>query len=257
MLRKLQEEDFAVLRGPLESGRQRPASLAMMLILSVFLQLLMFILTYVVAAYDTIFPYKNIIFVIHLFMTGVLIILSIVYAIPPVFLKGQKTQYLITILISQNLFGVFFYLSALFIIGEQRNITEKSLLTFTFITLLVGILIFIITSIRFYILLKGGQYRKGSKRDQVRSKLEFNIQSYLPMIIVTSVGLLFIIGYLVNVFGFAELETVMMMVLFILLFYTMLFVLPEQLVILYCKYNFESFNFNKNGELKPLERKGA
>ncbi|WP_280528738.1 hypothetical protein [Virgibacillus pantothenticus] len=35
----------------------------------------------------------------------------------------------------------------------------------------------------------------------------------------------------------------------------MLFVLPEQLVILYCKYRFESFNFDKDGNLKPMGTK--
>lgn len=37
-----------------------------------------------------------------------------------------------------------------------------------------------------------------------------------------------------------------------LLFFTMLFILPEQLVILYCKYRFESFNFDKDGQLIPM-----
>ena len=42
MLEKLTEEDFMVLRGPLESGRQGPGSLGGMLLLSIFLQIPMF-----------------------------------------------------------------------------------------------------------------------------------------------------------------------------------------------------------------------
>jgi len=257
MLSRLKEEDFAVLRGSLESGRQSPKSLAPMLILSIFLQILMFILTYVVAADASYFPYLESIFVIHLWITGILVLLSIIYSISTVYMRGQKTQYLLTIIISQNLFGVFFYLCALFFIGKERNIIEESLLTFTYISLLVGLLIFVVTCIRFYVLLRQGQYRKGSKRDRLRSKLEVDIKSHLPMIIIGSVGLLFIIQYLVRVFGLAEIETILMMILFILLFYTMLFILPEQLVILYCKRRFDSFNYNKNGELNPMGRKGA
>jgi len=34
------------------------------------------------------------------------------------------------------------------------------------------------------------------------------------------------------------------------LFWVMLFVLPEQLVILYCKIRFQRFNFNERGFLK-------
>ena len=166
-------------------------------------------------------------------------------------------QYLISILISQNIFGVSFYIIALFFIGKERNITVDSLLRFTVVTLLVGLLIFIATCMRFYRLLKRGQYRKGTKREEIRSNTESNIKSHLPMIIVASVGLLFIIRYLVSIFGLADLETVVMMSVFIFLFYAMLFILPEQLVILYCKYRFESFNFNKKGNLKPMGRKGA
>lgn len=77
--------------------------------------------------------------------------------------------------------------------------------------------------------------------------------------IVGSVGLLFILQYLVRTFGLADIESIVMVTLFILLFYTMLFVLPEQLVILYCKYRFDSFNYDKNGNLKPMgtDRMGA
>ena len=251
MLSKL-EEDFEVLRGPLESGRQSPASLSPMLIISVFLQPLMLMLTYVVAADASIFPYKEIMFVIHL-----IIILSIIFAIPSVYKKYQITQYLVTIFMSQNLLGIFVYLMALFFIGKERNISEESLLTFTFISLLVGLLIFITTCIRFYILLKRGKYRKGTKRDVMRSKTEFKVKSHLPMIMIASIGLVFFIQYLVNIIGWNDIETIMLILLGISIYFVMLFVLPEQLVILYCKYRFESFNFNKNGELKPMGRKGA
>ncbi|MEC5425180.1 hypothetical protein QGM71_16970 [Virgibacillus sp. C22-A2] len=257
MLKKLTEEDFAVLRCPLESGRQSPSALAPILVLSIFLQALMFVLTYVVAADATLFPYKEEMFVIHLLITGILMLFSIIYSIPNVYMKGQKVQYILTVIVSQNLFGVFFYICVVFIIGKDKYISEESLLIFTYITLLFGLLIFIVTCIRFYVLLVKGQYRKESKKDKLRLKLEFSIQSFLPQIILASISLLFVVQYLVREFGIAEIETIIMMILFILLFYTMLFVLPEQLVILYCKYRFDSFNYNKNGKLKPMGRKGV
>lgn len=255
MLRNLQEEDFAVLRGPLESGRQSPGSFSGVFILSIFLQLIMLMLTYVVAADATNFPYIEIIFVVHAFITGILILLSIVYAFPSVYMKGQKTQYLLSILISQNIFGISFYIIALFFVGKERNITVESLLTFTFITLLVGALIFITTGVRFYRLLKRGKYKKETKRDEIRSKIESKVKSHLSMIIVASIGLLLVLQYLVTVFGRNNTEHIMIVLLGISLFYAMLFILPEQLVILYCKYRFDSFNFNKKGNLKPMGRK--
>ena len=50
MLHKLKEKDFAVLRGPLESGRQSPDSLAGALFLLIFLQALIYYVTYYIAA---------------------------------------------------------------------------------------------------------------------------------------------------------------------------------------------------------------
>ncbi|WP_232231248.1 MULTISPECIES: hypothetical protein [unclassified Virgibacillus] len=180
LLDQLQEEGFAVLRGPFESGRQSPNSLGGMLTFSILLQLLMFVLTYVVAADSTYFPYADIVFVIHSMVTATLILLSIIYSFPKVYMSRQKTQYFIVILVSQNLFGLFSFTGALFFLGKELSINSLLLLTIT--TLIFGILIVII-------------------------------------------------------------------------FYTMLFVLPEQLVILYCKYRFESFNFDKDGNLKPMGTK--
>ena len=145
---------------------------------------------------------------------------------------------------------------ALFFIGQNVE-SESSLLNFTYITLLLGLLIFIVTCIRFLILLKNGAYRKGSKRDESRSKLESGTKSYLPIITTGSVGLVFILQYLVRTFGLADIELIIMMILFFSLFYIMLFILPEQLVILYCKHRFESFNYSENGKLKPMGRKAA
>ncbi|WP_231633256.1 hypothetical protein [Numidum massiliense] len=69
------------------------------------------------------------------------------------------------------------------------------------------------------------------------------------MIIVASTGLVFVLQYLIRSSGFAELDTIIMMGMFMLIFFTMLFVLPEQLVILYCKFRFKSFNFDMDGNL--------
>ncbi|MEI3613002.1 hypothetical protein [Pseudogracilibacillus sp. SO30301A] len=45
-LNNLDEQDFAVLRGPFESGRQSPKSLGGTLVLSIFFQVLLFFLIY-------------------------------------------------------------------------------------------------------------------------------------------------------------------------------------------------------------------
>jgi len=258
LFRKLTEEDFAVLRKPLESGRQNPSSFAAILILSIFLQALMFFLTYIVAADSSLYPNMEIIFVTHLIVTSILILLSIIYSIPAIYMKFQRLQYLVTIMVSQNLFGVFFYIAALFIIGSNRlglNVSRESLLFFTFVTLLFGLLIFIATSIRFYILLRNGRYQKGSKKDEIRGG--FETKSYLPIAIIGGVGLVFVIQYIARNSYMFDINVIIVILIGPLLFYAMLFVLPEQIVILYCKYRFDSFNFNNKGELNPMGRKGA
>jgi hypothetical protein len=243
LLNKLSEEDVAVLRGPIESGRQSPRSLGSNLVLAIFLQALLFYLTYYIAAESTIYPNVERIRAVHLWVTAVLILLSIIYAIPAVYKRSERFQYFLTILVSQNLFAVFFYLSSLFLIGEGTGITIDSLLDFTFLTLSIGGVLFIALCIRFYLLLRKGYYRKGSKQDKMRGKLETN--SYLPIVIIASVGLFFILQSIVRTFHLADLEMIVLITVPLLLYYGMIFVLPEQLMILYCKFRFNCFTFNK------------
>src|SRR5699024_3019838 len=132
----------------------------------------------------------------------------------------------------------------------KSNHDAGILLTFTFNALLFGLLIFIGTSIRFYVLLIIGYYNRGSNIDNQISR--FERKSYVPLAIIGIIGLVFIIRYLVKIFGLADIETVFMLTLAMGIFYTMLFILPEQLVILYCKFRFKSFNYSAEGNLYPL-----
>ncbi|WP_237342345.1 hypothetical protein [Heyndrickxia coagulans] len=251
MLKKFEERDFAILREPLES-RQSPGTLAGVLLLAIFLQLLMYYLTYHVAARNTYFPNVNLIQKYHFWVTMILVSFSTFLIIPGIMTKLQKVQYLLSIFVSQNLFGLYSLFMGLFLIGENENIREQSLIMFTNIVICIGLFIFVFTSIRFYILLKKGEYRSGSKRDNIRGNLEKNIKSHFPTILTASVGLMFIIQYLFRYVGFDDIEEMFYTVLALLIFFTMMFVLPEQLVILYCKFRFKSFNFNTNGYLNPV-----
>ncbi|WP_255452322.1 G-PROTEIN-RECEP-F3-4 domain-containing protein [Sporosarcina sp. ANT_H38] len=116
------------------------------------------------------------------------------------------------------------------------------------VTLSFGVLLFIATVIRFSILLRKGKYRKGSKRDELRA--EFEKKTYIPAAIIGSTGLVFIIQFAVRTYNLADIEGAIITVICFAVFYTMIFVLPEQLVILYCKFRFKSFNFDKRGYLE-------
>ncbi|WP_273124222.1 ABC transporter ATPase [Bacillus weihaiensis] len=251
MKRLLTEEDFKILRAPLESGRQSPASLGGTLFLTVFMQALMYYLIYYVAAANSIYPNINEIKSTHFWLTLVLSVLAILYSIPYIYYKSQKIQYLLTILAGLNIGGASMYLGAIFIMGENDHATQQSLIQFTYTTLSIALLLFVVTFIRFYMLLKNGKYREGSMRGILRGSLE--TKSYIPLAIVGSTGLGMILQYLFRNGYFNSLETFTLIILPILIFYTMIFVLPEQLVILYCKYRFKSFNFNERGYLYSSE----
>ncbi|MGD6964306.1 ABC transporter ATPase [Fictibacillus phosphorivorans] len=247
MFNKLSVEEFAVLKGPLESGRQSPQSLGGVLVLGAAMQALAFYLIYSVAAESSVYPNIEGIRNIHLWTTVILSVLSIIYAIPYIYKRSEKTQYLLSIISSQNIGSACMYLGALFVIGADFDVTEESLIKLTFITLGFAIALFILTFVRFYILLHKGQYREGSARGKIRER--FETTSYIPMAIVLGMALVYIIQYLIRAGGLFSLETFFLTVLPLLVFYTMVFVLPEQLVILYCKFRFKSFNFDRNGYL--------
>ncbi len=250
MPKRLTIEDFAVLRGPLESGRQGLGSLGGTLLIFIFLQAILFLLEYYVGGYS-LFPNNEKIIMVHLWITLVLIIFSIIYSIPAIYLKSQKLQYFLVLLVSQNVGTVSLYLLVMFLIGTEEagiNADEKLLIMIAQLIILFGFLVFVATFIRLYILLRKGHYRKGSKNDVRRGK--FETKSYIPIAILGSIGLVFVIQYLIRKSYIANLEILVVVIIGITIIYTMLFILPEQLVILYCKFRFKSFNFNRRGYLE-------
>ena len=252
---RLNEEDFAVLKGPLESGRQSPSGLGPILFISVFLQALVFSLEYFMVGPNTVFPYKDKIIEIHLYVTVALMILSLVFTIPMVYRKFNRFQYLISILVSQNLFSISFFICSLFLIGEDTGrevVSAEKLLNITYLILSCGLLIFTATCVRFFILLKKGHYRKGSERDQVRGQLEKNTTLLIFPASLFGLMIVFIVGYIVRIMPEFNVDSILIIAIGIGLFFVMLFVLPEQLVILYCKYKYKSFNFNERGYLYSL-----
>ena len=247
---KLTEEDFEVLRGPLESGRQSPENMSFVLIISIFLQSMLFALLYFMVADVTIYPYKDEILKVHFCLTVALVLFSFLYAVPTVYKRGGKIQYLVSIIVTQNMSSIPFLIMALFLIGlegEGMISSAESLLRITFIILLIGLFIFIATFVRFYFLLSKGHYRKGSKKDELRGR--FETKSYLPAATAAGIGIVFIIQYIVRNSAINDINIIILIVGGITTFFVMLFILPEQLVILYCKFRFKSFNFDKRGYL--------
>lgn len=173
----------------------------------------------------------------------------------PQFIKGVvKYSIFFQSLLAKICTSIPFLIIALFLIGKPEEgmiATPESLLNFTYILLFIGLLIFVATCIRFYILLRNGHYRKGSKKGELRGKFEKT--SYIPTATITGVGLVFIIQYIARNSAIDDINVMIAIVGGILVFFVMLFILPEQLVILYCKLRYKSFNFNVRGYLNSRD----
>ncbi|MFP7168909.1 hypothetical protein [Terribacillus sp. 7520-G] len=249
--RNLEEMDFWALRNSLET-RQSISSLGAVLIVSIFLNAILFLLVYVVVFEYSIYPNKEDIYKAHLYITIVLSLFGLVFGLPFFYKRYEKIQYFISIIVSQNLFGAFPLLFALFAFGNVYGISQNNLLMITRLALFAGGLVFVVTSVRLFLLLKRGEYRADSRKDKVRKKWEDFVRGHLPVFIAIGVGAVFIIQYLFRIIPIANFDIFIMGTLCILIYMTMLFVLPEQLVILYCKIRYESFNHNRKGNLKPF-----
>lgn len=249
-MKKLSESSFTALRLPFESGRQTPGNMSIALFLFVLIQALLIYMEYHFAAFSH-FPKKYEILSVHLRITVILAVLSVVYCIPFIYKRSQKVQYMIMILTSQNVASVSPLLLALLLMGE-REVGSVFLILFTKVVLIIGMLVFIATSVRFYILLKKGAYERNSKKDIERIFMEKNMKALIPVLVTSGTGLSLIITFLSRNVRIIDIDFFMSVIFPILIFYSALFVLPEQLVILYCKFRFKSFNFDKEGNLYPF-----
>lgn len=242
MYRKLTEDDFELLREPLQSGRQSPNSLGGVLLLGIFLQWLMHFVTYYVAGGMTIFPNIQVIEHFHYWSTIVLSFFSFLFLFPFVFNRFEKNQYFLSIVVSQNLFGIYPFLIGVFTIGESATATEGYMINLINQSLAIALILFAVTVIRFYLLLLKGRYQEERNRFELGNR--FEILSCIPLVVVAITGMSLIIFHAINLGYSIFSDEFTMISLFFIIFYGMVFVLPEQLVILYCKCRYERFNFN-------------
>src|SRR5699024_1414045 len=96
----------------------------------------------------------------------------------------QKMQYLTTIIASQQIFGLNFFVALLFLISSEYHtiIRLENVMPITLILIVIGLLVFVLKSMRYYWLLKQGAYRSESDRDMFRKTLE-KTKSFMPVVI--------------------------------------------------------------------------
>ncbi|RIW29377.1 ABC transporter ATPase [Bacillus salacetis] len=219
---------------------------------------LLYYITHSTASSYTKYPGTETIKEIHFTATICISILSLLFGIPAIYKRFEKLQYLVSILVSHMLFTVPGLLWPLFTIGQGEIATAESLVTFTVIIFTTAAILLGVTIFRFLRLLKKGEYQEGSARGEIRER--FEAKSYFPIAVVGGLIVVFITQYFIRNFQMNSIESITLIILPLLIFYAMIFVLPEQLVILYCKFRFDSFNVYQRS-VKPskkvvLERKG-
>ncbi|WP_370295985.1 hypothetical protein [Rossellomorea marisflavi] len=244
MVGKLKEKDFEAIRNSALS-RQTPSNLAGAFIICIPLLWLMYFLVFYVAGDATgdvtNYPIFSEMMFICFWFTVVLTVLMIVFTFRYFYMKFQKIQYILAIVLSHALFSVSVYLAALFIIGKSDRVSEDVLMKITLISLSSMVLVVIVTIIRFIILLNKGAYRKGTAKYVQRTEHEGS--SYMTIIGVATIGLVVVLEMIISPFGFGGHQRIVIILSFLVV-HIMSFVLPVQLVILYCKYRFKSFNFD-------------
>lgn len=174
------EKDVEVLRESL-ANRQSPGGLSSALLFSVPLIWLLYYLVFHLAGEAAIYPNIEKIKEGSSWFLICLTVAIIMFSFKKIYSKFQKTQYVLSIVFSQSLFGISPYMAAIFLVGDQHTITQGSLFSFIYSTLIVGLLIFAFSLIRLIILIMRGSYRTGSKKHQTRSKMENSSHKGLPL----------------------------------------------------------------------------
>jgi len=256
MLKRLTEEDVMALRIPFESLRQSPNHLGTILLITVPMNILLFVLIYLVLGEESVLPNQGLLFKVHLAITIILSIMSIIFAIPSIYRRSQKLQYLVTIIVTQTLFTFNFFIITLFISGSGKGLSvdEATVLRIMVILIITGILLFTITAVRFWYLLQKGEYRRGSRKDFLRMKMEG--KQLIGPVIVAGTGLSLILQNVKISFMSMDANILTILVSGPLVYYLCIFILPEQLVLLYCKFRFKSFNYDSEGNLIPATGEG-
>lgn len=131
----LTEGDFELFRIPFESGRQTLTNIRKGLIFGVFMQTLFGGLFVYAATDPVVYPgiEKTIFITISFIITTIIILLSVIYAIPTYYKKYQHIQYLAGSLMLLNVSGISLYFISMLIIKREAKITNEELF------LLVGI----------------------------------------------------------------------------------------------------------------------
>ena len=254
-LHKLEEEDFAIFRASFESGRQTPKNLRKAIFILILMQVVIGIGVYA-AAGPSMRPeyYKATLLIVQYILTLILLIYSMIYTIPTIYMKRQHIQFLVASLSLFNFFGIFPYYGGLFMLVRTVEITERSFFNLALFILVTGVILFIIIIFRLQRLLQAGIFGRDSKKYNYEEVLKKDraILSKLPKVMIAGIGIMFTIQIVLLKSFDADTETIMIVLIGIALFYYAIIQFANATIVTYCKKRFASFNFDEDGNLYPL-----
>lgn len=262
-LDQLSEKDFLFFRIPHESGRQSPKNMKHILITSSIITILLLGLLNVFVFIDRFDPPHQVIVIISLIynVVGVSLIgLAIAFSFKKIYQKRQKFQYLLVALFINLVYGPFFYIIGLYILTDptqfhhRMGISASNLILLITVTLLIGLGIFVYSYVHTMKLLQQGKFRKGTERYKKQQTNERNEpNTYIGSVAALLSGTLGNGIYLTRRYGENMPDDIVIFIMFgAAAIYVLMLLLPRQLVILYCKGRFKSFQFNDENELNPV-----
>lgn len=252
-LNKLSEIDFGVLNDPLKSGRQSPESLGGTLLLVPFLVGVFLLIGNLFVFMDRIEPAHDVVIIlcISFDVVGLVVsILAIFFASKKVYKSRQAEQYLVVTLISPYIFGILPLGIALYMIfddvqfSHNFSIGNTKMVLFIIGILVVGVMVLLFAFLRFIKRLEDGKYRRENKSDTNEGYLEERPLNFKKISIIFGIVFILVAIILLTILHVTDVETLFISSLTIMIFYSMLFILPEQFVIWYCIKRFKSFQSN-------------
>lgn len=253
-LDKFKEEDFGLFRSSFESERQSPKSAGKWLLISVFTQTFMFLLLFIVTfEYTRLYVFKLVIVSAVLLLTVVLIILSIVYSIPHLYKKQEHIQYKVLSLGLFNNIIVHPFFIGMFILMQANDTNDLIYIGVALLLSLMGIGLFAVIFYKTTDAIANGYFSRCSTKNDYDEavKKDKGFNSNLPTLIFGGTGFLLIFGSSLPFVGTVEGEKVFLAILFISVYFFGIHVITMNLIAIYCKGRFRSFNFSQEGYLYP------
>src|SRR5699024_614568 len=124
------------------------------------------------------------------------------------------------------------------------SVSNQEMISFIIGSMVLGICFFLFTFFRLLKNLEAGKFRKNTKRDEIRGYLEGRTMDFQAIAIRFGIDFVLIVTSLIKILHVNDFEILLFTSIGITLFYVMLFILPEQLVIWYCIKRFKSFQFD-------------